>query len=53
MAVMSECAVCQKPANDPEWECGICGKTYCGSACFNSDTHDEIDEDVIEEDDDE
>ena len=44
------CKVCDTMFDmDDDWDysCGICGYDYCSSECFNSDTHDDIDDDVI------
>lgn len=48
------CKVCDTMFDmDDDWDCdwdyscGICGYDYCSSECFNSDTHDDIDDDAI------
>jgi hypothetical protein len=39
---------------DDDWDysCGICGYDYCSSECFNSDAHDDIDDDVLDREED-
>ena len=44
------CKVCDSTFDmDDDWDysCGICGYDYCSSECFNSGTHDDIDDDVV------
>lgn len=48
---MEHCKACGRAIDnedDNEYSCGICGNEFCSSDCFNSITHDDIDEDVIE-----
>jgi len=47
---MQECKACGlafQIDDDHEYSCGICGHDFCSSDCFNSDCHDDIDDDVI------
>ncbi len=48
---MEQCKACGKSIQDEDNEycCGICGHDFCSSDCFNSDTHDQLDADVLDE----